>query len=423
MKREMNEAVNTCMDHLKDEMLATLISLVKIPSIVGEEGEAQKFILSQYKDLGLEVKKIEVERNKLKAHKAFCDAGLPYKDRPNVIGLLKGDQNKNSIILNGHVDVVTPEPVDQWQYDPWGGEVKNNRLYGRGSADDKAGLVANIFALKALKKVGIDPGGTVILQSVIEEEEGGAGTLACLIKGYTADGMIVTEPSHWINIALAGVLTCVIKVKGKAVHPAQSHLGINAISKMIPIYQALERLDAKRKEEVRFSLFERDGSPACHLVIGTFKAGDFITKVAGDAEIGCRIGFVPGEKKKDMKKKIEDLVSKIAEKDPWLSEHPPTIHWRHFQAEPYYLDPANPFVGSVTKSIKDSLKAKTEVKPVGVAWTEDTRFSQYFGFPSLSFGPKGERIHGVDEFVEIDSVVDTAKAIAAATINWCAMDR
>jgi len=151
--------------------------------------------------------------------------------------------------------------------------------------------------------VGIDPGGTVMLQSVIEEEEGGAGTLACLMKGYTADGMIVTEPSPWINIALAGVLTCVIKVKGKAAHPVHSHLGINAISKMIPIYQALERLDAKRKEEVRFSLFERDGSPACHLVIGTFKAGDIITKVAGDAEIGCRIGIVPGEKNKDMKKK------------------------------------------------------------------------------------------------------------------------
>jgi acetylornithine deacetylase len=419
----MNNAVNKCIDHFKDEMIATLVRLVKIPSVVGEEGEAQAFVASLYEDLGLEVKKMEVERDKIKSHEAFCDAGRPYKNRPNVIGILKGDPNKNSIILNSHVDVVTPEPVDQWKHDPWGGEVIDNRLYGRGSADDKSGLVANIFAIKALKQTGIDPGGTVMLQSVIEEEEGGAGTLACLLEGHTADGMIVTEPSPWINIALAGVMLCSIKVKGKAAHPAQSHLGVNAISKMIPIYQALEKLDAQRKAEVKFELFEKDGSPACHLVIGTFKAGDIITKVAGEAEIGCRIGIVPGENIEDMKHKIEELVSQIAEKDPWLREHPPAVHWRHFQAEPYYLDPEHSFVRSVIKSIKNQLKTKREVRPGGVPWTEDTRFSQYFGFPALSFGAIGGSFHGVDEFVEIDSVVETAKAIAAATLDWCAIDR
>jgi acetylornithine deacetylase len=419
----MNDTVNKCIDQLKDEIIETLKGLVKIPSVVGKEGEAQVFVARLYQDLGLEVKEMEVEKNKIKSHQAFCDAGRPYENRPNVIGILKGNPNKNSIILNAHVDVVTPEPLDQWQHDPWGGEVIDNRMYGRGAADDKSGLVANFFALKALKMAGIDPGGTVMLQSVIEEEEGGAGTLACLMEGYTADGMIVTEPSPWINIALAGIIMCEIKVKGKAAHPAQSHLGINAISKMIPIYQALEKLDAQRKAEVKFDLFETDGAPACHLVIGTFKAGDIITKVAGEAEIGCRIGIVPGENFEDMKNTLETLVSQIAEKDPWLSEHRPTIHWRDFQAEPYYLDPEHAFVKSVTNSIQNYSEIKTEVKPVGVPWTEDTRFSQYFGFPALSFGAKGGSFHGVDEFVEIDSVVETAKAIAAATLDWCAMER
>jgi acetylornithine deacetylase len=132
---------------------------------------------------------------------------------------------------------------------------------------------------------------------VIEEEEGGAGALACFLNGFTADGMIVTEPVPWVTVALAGILRCHVKVVGRAAHPSESHKGVNAISKMIPIFQALEALDARRKSQVRFPLFQSfDGSgPACHLIIGTFRAGDHIATVPGEAQIGCRIGFVPGE--------------------------------------------------------------------------------------------------------------------------------
>jgi acetylornithine deacetylase len=71
-----------------------------------------------------------------------------------------------------------------------------------------------------------------MLQSVVEEEDGGGGgTLACFMEGYTADGMIVTEPAPWVTVALAGILRCLVKVKGKSAHPAQSHLGVNAIGK------------------------------------------------------------------------------------------------------------------------------------------------------------------------------------------------
>jgi len=182
---------------------------VFVPSVTESEGQAQDFMRRTYDALGLEVRVLNADRAKVSSHPAFCDAGKPYAGRPNIIGILKGDPKKKSIILNGHVDVVSPEPVEQWKHDPWGGEVEGNKLYGRGAVDMKAGLIANLFALKALQQTGVQPEGTVMLQSVVEEEDGGgAGALACFMEGYTADGMIVTEPSPWVTVAMAAIHWC-----------------------------------------------------------------------------------------------------------------------------------------------------------------------------------------------------------------------
>jgi acetylornithine deacetylase len=418
------EAVKVEVEKLRADMVSTFQEFVRIPSVTGDEGKAQAFMHGQYEALGLEVHSLTAERSRVETHPAFCDSGRPYEGRPNVIGIQSGDPNKNSLILNGHVDVVSPEPVDQWQHDPWGAEIEDNRLYGRGALDMKSGLIANLFALKALKKAGIDPGGTVTLQSVIEEEDGGGGgALACFVEGYTADGMIVSEPAPFVTITLAGIMRCLVKVQGKSAHPAQSHLGVNAIGKMIPIYQALEALDLQRKAEVKFPLFEELGGPAAHLVMGTLNAGDWIATVAGFAEMGCRVGFIPGEKKEDIQRLIETTIEKAVADDPWFKEHPPVVEWLPFITEPYYQDPEHPFVRSVISSIRDVVGDKMEVKPRGATWSEDTRFCQYYGIPGLSYGAQGERPHGVDEYVDLDSLVTATLAIALATLNWCSQDK
>jgi acetylornithine deacetylase len=290
----------------------------------------------------------------------------------------------------------------------------------------KGGLIANLFALKALQKIGIQPGGTVMLQSVIEEEDGGGGgALALFIEGYTADGMIVTEPSTWVNVALAGIIRCMVRVKGKSAHPAQSQLGVNAIGKILPIYQALEKLDLKRKAEVKFPLFQESvpGSPACHLIVGTLHAGDHIATVPGFAELGCRVGFIPGETGQGIRELVEGTIQEAANRDPWLRDHPPEVEWLPFQAEPFYQDPDHPFVKTVIAAAQAAAGQDMEVKPRGATWTEDTRFANGFGFPALSMGPVGERPHGVDECVDLDSMIRLVKALAMATINWCSMDK
>jgi acetylornithine deacetylase len=424
MEKKTIDAISDSVDQLEEEMVSTLQRLVRIPSVIGNEGPAQEFLRQEYGSFGLEARSVVADRTQVEKHPAFCDSGIPFEGRPNILGIQKGDPDKNSIILNGHVDVVSPEPIQQWTHDPWGGETDGNRLYGRGALDMKAGLIANLFSLKALQRAGLNPGGTVMLQSVIEEEEGGGGgALACFMEGFTADGMIVSEPAPFINIALAGIMRFGVKVQGKPAHPAQSQLGINAIGKMLKLYKAIEKLDVHRKATVRFPLFEEQGDPAAHLITGTLNAGDHIATVAGFAEMGCRVGFIPGEERGQIKNLIETTIRQVADNDDWLREHPPVIEWLPFEADPYYQDPGHPFVQTVLSAAQTVAEGKTEVKTRGATWSEDTRFAQYFGFPALSLGPIGEHPHGVDEYVDLDSLVLATKVIAVATLEWCSQEK
>ncbi len=422
MDSKVREAVVKAVEEMKDDMIDTLQQLVRIPSVVGNEGQAQRFMEKQFERLGLDVHTFEADRRRVQNHVAFVESNLPYRGRPNVVGILKGDSQKRSIILNGHTDVVSPEPVDQWQRDPWGAEVQGTILYGRGALDMKAGLVANLYAMKALIRIGEKPEGTLILQSVIEEEAGGGGgTLACLVEGYTGDGMIISEPHPVLCISHAGILYFRIKVKGKTSHAGKAHLGVNSIGKMMKIYQSLIELDESRAARVRFPLFEKGSGRSCHLNIGTMKAGDWPSTVAGFAEMECRISFVPGETREDIQRVVESTIREVAEDDPWLREHPPLVEWFGWRADPWYQDPSDPFVRMVISSVESVMGRKMEV--VGSAAGLDTRFSQYFGFPAVSFGPGGENTHGIDEYVDLETFETATKVIALTTLEWCSQNR
>jgi acetylornithine deacetylase len=283
----------------------------------------------------------------------------------------------------------------------------------------KAGLLANFFALKGILKAGFKPKGMVMLQSVTDEEAGGGGgTLASLLEGYKADAMICTEP-HNLNVTIshAGVNYFRVKVIGKTSHAGLAHLGVNAIGKMYLIYQALIELDEKRGREVRFPLFEKGSGRSCHINIGTLRAGDWPSNVAGSAEMECRIGFIPGEKMSDIKRMIVDTVQEVARKDSWLKEHPPTVEWFGWHVDPWLQDPDHPFVRSFKNAAESVLGH--EVEFIGRAGGIDSRFSQYFNMAAACTGPRAANIHGIDEYVEIPSMIQVAQILSMTVLTWC----
>lgn len=416
---EIRHRLSEHVDALRDEVVEDLCGLVKIPSVIGTEKLAQEFMVEKYRKLGLEVLLVQPDIRKVKEHPGFIDTGMSYESRPNVIGILPGSPEGRSIILNGHVDVVSPEPVRAWTYPPWEATVVGEKIFGRGAGDTKAGLIAACFALKTLLDLGLRPLGEVMLQSVIDEEGGGAGgTLYCLHEGFTADGMICTEP-HDLQITMshAGLNYFRVNVLGRSYHAGMAHLGVNAIEKMYLIIQALSALDAKRGREIRFPLFEKGSGRSCHITIGTLKAGDWPSTAAGSAVMEGRVSYVPGENTADIKQMIESAVFSAARKDAWLREHPPTVEWFGWQTEPWYQDPEDPFVSSLRLAAENILGYRPEL--IGRASGIDSRFSSYFNMPAACTGPKAMNIHGIDEWVDIPSILTLIKILALKTINWC----
>ena len=418
IKKKVREGV----DQRREELVEVLSTLVKIPSVVGYEGKAQKAVSRLYKEAGLKVIRFQADHEKIKDHEAFVESALPYKNRPNIIGIKPGDKGSQSLILNGHIDVVSPEPVNQWKHDPWGAEVVNGKLYGRGSADMKGGLTANFIALKTLIELGLNPKGKVMLHSVVEEEAGGgAGTLASLLAGHTADGMVITEPHNLrITVAMAGINYFRVKVQGKTAHAGLAHLGVNAIGKMYKIYQALAALDERRGAEVKFDLFEKGSGRSTHLNIGTLKAGDWASTVAGSAELECRISFIPGETMKEIKDLVGKTIFDAVKDDPWMREHPPVIEWYGWHAEPWLQDINAPLVQAFKKTAQEVLGKEPEY--AGRAAGLDSRFAPYFNMPALCTGPIGESLHGIDECVDLESVLTLTKILALFILNWCGIE-
>lgn len=402
----------------REEIVKTLRTLVRIPTQTGKEAEGQKYMQSLYSGLGLKTISFEADYSKVRKHKAFVASGWAFKGRPNIIGILEGEPSERSLILNGHIDVVSPEPIDEWDFSPWEGKIVGRKLYGRGAYDMKGGLIANYFALKSLLEAGLKPKGTVMLHSVIEEETGGGGgTLACLLEGFTGDGLVITEPNMKIIVAHPGVHYFRVRVTGKPIHAGLSHIGVNAIGKMNQIYQALVELDKKRAQEKHYALFEKDFGRSCNLNIGTYKAGDWPSTVAGWAEIECRISHIPGEDFNEVKNQVQLTLKDVAQHDEWLSEHPPEIVWFGVSMDAWEQDADDPFVVAFKSSADRFLGSNTDI--AGVTWGLDNRLAQYFNIPALSFGPNGENIHGVNEYVDLDSVIDCTKILASFIIEWC----
>ncbi|MFQ6079220.1 MAG: M20/M25/M40 family metallo-hydrolase, partial [Thermodesulfobacteriota bacterium] len=251
----------------QEKVVELLKELVKIPSLTGEELKAQEFVAAYLGRLGLEVDLWEPDVKELfekypdvaqypshwlhdlilpyedlPSYEGLLKSGkmnvLNYKNRPNVVGIWKGSGGGGrSLILNGHIDTVTVEPRDEWTHDPFGGEIAGGKMYGRGTSDMKGGIAAAIVAMECLIELGIRLRGDVIFQSVVNEEHAGNGTLACVARGITADGAIITEQTkNTVRVGNAGGVYWGVKIKGRtrptgARWKGREQDGISAIEK------------------------------------------------------------------------------------------------------------------------------------------------------------------------------------------------
>ncbi len=157
---------------LRDEATTLLSDMVRCPSLLGDEKSAQDFVRGVFEDMGLQVDEFAIDEATLKQHPGYSPSIVSYDGRHNIVGTHRprGATRGKSLIFNGHIDVVPVGAEKLWSRPPFEPWIDGDKLYGRGAGDMKAGIVAYIVAMKALKAMGLEPAAEVILQSVVEEE-------------------------------------------------------------------------------------------------------------------------------------------------------------------------------------------------------------------------------------------------------------
>ncbi len=374
----------------------------------------QEWVASHMRRSGLETEVWELDEWVLDLPNAGR-SGVPFAGRPNVTGCKQGTGGGRSLILSGHVDVVSPDPIEAWSHDPWGAEIVGPTMYGRGAYDMKSGVGMNLFLARLLDDLGISLQGDFTLHSVIEEECTGNGSLMAA-KRDRADAVIVTEPQHGAIVsAHLGVMWFRIHVTGRSAHAGWAWQGENAITRSIPVMQALQQLDADFNVKVH-PLFEGLHHPI-NLNIGVIQGGDWPSTVPGSCELHCRVSFFPGTTVPDLRKTIETAVGNAAAGDDWLREHPPRITWDGFQTEGVVLDPEAEMIG-VLENAHRSVTGLPLERQAGTA-VNDMRSYIFEGMPATCYGASGGNGHAADEWLDLVSLTPTIKALAAFTVDWC----
>ncbi|MHA2027058.1 MAG: ArgE/DapE family deacylase [Candidatus Thorarchaeota archaeon] len=422
----MKTKVLTWIDESKNQLIELTQDLVRIPSVSGEEASVQKRVYQEFDSMDLKPEFFDPVEKELRKHKDFFETTsfvkFGYDNRPNVAGLLKGEGEGRSICLSGHVDVVSPEPLEKWTRDPWSAEVSGGNIHGRGAGDMKAGVAAMMFAVKALQTNEVKLKGDVQIETTIEEEDGGVGGVLYMrtVRPHT-DAALIPEPSHHtISLASAGIMYFRVTVPGVPAHAATAHFGVNAIQKMMLVIDAIEELHRNRQSRISYPTAESDPrmkGRATTINVGVIRAGDWPSTVPGSCDIECRIGFPPGETREEVMTQVENAINLTADNDDWLKENRPTVTWFGWKARPHELEESNPFVQQVKTSVNQVLG--TNPMFIGGSAGLDTRFFVHHGIPAVTCGPKAERIHSFDEIVTIDSTVKTAQVIAATMMDWC----
>ncbi|TWI59052.1 peptidase [Halalkalibacter nanhaiisediminis] len=417
----LQERIKQWLSTNREYGISLLQQLVQVASTQGNEAQAQHIVIKALHDIGLIVDSWQPEGEQLINHPYFASSRHDFKGSSNVVGVLRGAGGGRSIILNGHIDVVPAGDRTQWQDDPFSGKVVDGKMYGRGVTDMKGGNVALLMAIKALQEIGIRLKGDVIFQSVIEEESGGSGTLAAILRGYQADAAIIPEPTNLkIFPKQQGSQWFKIHVKGRAAHGGTRYEGVSAIEKSYLVIEHIRKLEEIRNERMIDPLYRNIPIPI-PINIGKITGGDWPSSVADLVTMEGRMGISPDETIEEAKVEMENWLKNLKNVDPWFQDHPHILEWYGARWLPGSIDVEHDLMKILTKSYRTVLKDDPVIE--ASPWGTDGGLLTTVGeTPSIVFGPGVTKMaHFPNEYIEIDKMIEAAEIIALTLVEWCGL--
>lgn len=400
-----------------DALVATVSDLVAVESLSGSETPAQDYVANFMRGAGFDVDMWQIDMQALSRH-PYYSAEVERADAYGVVGTI-GRGERPSLLLNGHVDVVPAGDPRDWSYPPWSATVSDGRIYGRGAVDMKGGLACALYAAKAIVDAGADLPGRLLVTSVVGEEDGGSGTLATLQHGVRADAAVITEPTCLtVAPAQAGALSFRLTVRGLSAHGATREHGVSAIEKFAPLHRALLDLEERRNRRVANPAFDHLERPFA-LCIGRLEAGDWPSSEADWLRAEGRYGVAPDEELDVARAQLEDVIAAVADADPWLREHAPSVEWVGGQFHPAVIANDHPLVGLVSAAHADIHGSPPPLR--GAPYGSDMgKLVPVGGIPTVIYGPGDVRVaHRPDEFVPIDDLLACTRVLVLTALRFC----
>ncbi len=393
-----------------DEVIELTRALVRIPSVYrpgdpeATEARVAAFVGSWFRREGFDVEVQDVAPG-----------------RPNVIGSLGEKRSgQRSLLLEGHTDVVTEGDPAEWSRPPFGAELVDGRIYGRGTADMKSGLAAAMVAAAAFRRAGVGLKGKLVVGALVDEEDGMIGVrhLCQTAVGRELDAAIICEPEeNELCLEQRGVVWVRFRVRGKMAHGAMPEAGVNPIACLGRLLAAAPGLERRLRKVCEKSRYLRPPTVTPTIVQGPparvgVPQSNVIPAVA---EATFDIRLTPGIGEDGVRAELEEICRQAAAAQPGVK-----IEWEPVNAFRLAtkVDRAEALVEAMVRGVKQAARRAPRYGGVPGS-TDGTILRMQLGIPIVTCGP-GDRLipHQVDEFVSTDEIVEAAKIYVASALNY-----
>lgn len=391
-------AVERCEQLLKE--------FVSIRSVVGEPTTAHLWISARLREFGMTVEHYAVEGRKA----------------PLVLGVLEGDGDGPGVMFDGHFDTVGANPSD-WSHDPWGADVVDGVLYGRGAVDSKGTDVAMLTAIEAIVKSGAPRSGPLYYMSDSDGEDSFRGStlmtdLGVLDRIGTVFSAEATS-NQGVEIAYPGISTWKITAIGRTAHPTEPEQGINAIGKMAKLVLAVERgeLELPQGDSQWF------GPRVTTNAIRTTPGGGWA--IPGRCDAVLSILSPIGTTLPQTRDAINVFLRRLEQEDGEVRFELKVLPMGagRLWLRPGEADPEHAGVKALTAAVEAVTGTPAEIRHFNGGWVDAAELmrpdARGFGVPAaITFGPGDfEQAHTVDEHIALADVAVAGNVYARAALE------
>ncbi len=375
-------------------LLRTLQDLVSINSVnpslspLGPgEAEIADYVEHSLQRIGLETRRFESQPG-----------------RVSVAGFLRGSGGGRSLMLNAHYDTVGVEGMPE----PFGANVRQGRLHGRGAYDMKGSMAACMAAAKALRDADVPLRGDLVVAGVADEEFASLGTLD-ILRELRVDAAIVTEPTELdICVAHKGFAWLEVETLGRAAHGSQFELGIDANLRMGRFLGRLEKLEERLRTGKRHPLL---GPASLHAA--KIQGGTELSMYAARCILQVERRLLPGETAADGRRELDDIVRELVAQDPAFDARVRTL----LERNPFEVSPTCPIVTTLAEAALEILERPARF--VGQNPWMDSALLSAAGIETVVMGPSGAGAHSSDEWVDLKSLEDLSRVLSLAALRFC----